>query len=104
MSIKPVDFGGMLQRSQDVSSVKQQQDQRPVVEQQQIGHREEEKISQRMRQVNQADKKNEMQSKYDARDEGKNKYFFNGKQGKKKKEEADKVVRKEPSSGFDIKI
>ena len=36
MSIRPVDFNGMIQRTQDVSTLKQNEDNRPVVEQQTI--------------------------------------------------------------------
>ena len=32
MSIRPVDFNGMIQRTQDVSTLKQNEDNRPVVE------------------------------------------------------------------------
>ncbi len=39
MSIRPVDFNGMIQRTQDVSTLKQNEDNRPVVEQQTIFHR-----------------------------------------------------------------
>ncbi|MCR4956002.1 MAG: hypothetical protein K6A30_04910 [Lachnospiraceae bacterium] len=104
MSIRPVDFNGMMQRSQDVSTLKQNEDQRPVVEQMQIERKEEQKQNQRMHQVNQSDKKDEAQTKYDARDEGKNKYFAN-KNKKKKEEKVDKVIPKnQEHGGFDIKI
>lgn len=34
MSIRPVDLSGMLQRTQDVTTLKQNEDNKPVVEQQ----------------------------------------------------------------------
>ena len=36
MSVRPVDFNGMIQRTQDVSTLKQNEDNRPVGEQQTI--------------------------------------------------------------------
>ncbi len=104
MTIKPMVFNGMMQRSQDVSAVKHQQDQRPVVEQQQIGQQEAKKLDHRMHQVNESEKKDEAGTKYDAREEGKNKYFSSSKKEKKEKNKSDKVVPKNYSGGFDIKI
>ncbi|MBE5900600.1 MAG: hypothetical protein E7280_01710 [Lachnospiraceae bacterium] len=105
MTIRPIDFNGMMQRSQDVSTLKQHEDQRPVIEQQHIEHKEEKKIEHRLHQVNESEKKDETQTKYDARDESKNKYFANPNAKKKKKEEKDKVTPKaQYSGGFDIKI
>lgn len=105
MTIRPVDLSGMMQRSQDVSTLKQHEDQRPVVEQQHILHKEEKKVEQRLHQVNGSEKKDEAQTKYDARDEGKNKYFANQNAKKKKREEKDKVILKQAhGSGFDVKI
>lgn len=45
MSIRPVDFNGMIQRTQDVSTLKQNEDNRPVVEQQTIFSQEMKKWS-----------------------------------------------------------
>lgn len=105
MTIRSVDLNGMMQRSQDVSTVKHQQDQRPVVEQQQIGIREEKKFDQKMHQVNQSAKKDGTQTKHDAKEEGRNKYFSNSNSNKKKKkEEVNKVIPKTYQGGFDIKI
>ena len=36
MSIRPVDFNGMIQRTQDVGNLKQNEDSRPAVQQQNI--------------------------------------------------------------------
>ncbi|MBQ7077423.1 MAG: hypothetical protein IJM91_04775 [Lachnospiraceae bacterium] len=105
MSISPVNFNGMMQRSQDVSTVKQNEDNRPVVEQQQIGRVEEKKIEEKMHKVNDSDKKDETSTKHDAREEGRNKYMASGNKKNKANEPKDKVTKKNaPSSGFDIRI
>lgn len=103
MSVRPVEFNGLMQRSQDVSSVKHQQDNRPVVEQQVIGHQEEKKQDAKMHKVSQSEKKDESDTHYDAREEGKNKYFSSRKD-KEKKATVDKVVEKSMGGGFDIRI
>ena len=36
MSIRPVEFNGMIQRTQDVSTLKQNEDNKPFMEQQNI--------------------------------------------------------------------
>ena len=36
MSIRPVDMNGVIQRTQDVGTLKQQQDMKPMVDQQNI--------------------------------------------------------------------
>ena len=48
MSIRPVDFNGMIQRTQDVSTLKQNEDNRPVVEQQTIFSQEMKKVEQNL--------------------------------------------------------
>lgn len=57
MSIRPVDFNGMIQRTQDVSTLKQNEDNRPVVEQQTIFSQEMKKVEQNLHQVVHARKK-----------------------------------------------
>lgn len=104
MSIRPIDFNGMMQRSQDVSTLKQNQDNQPIVQQQHLNQVEEKKVYKQTHQVNEANENDEELAHFDAREEGKNKYFASKKKGKKK-EEGDKVTLKKPqSSGFDIKI
>ena len=51
MSIRPVDFNGMIQRTQDVSTLKQNEDNRPVVEQQMIFSEEMKKTEEKLHQV-----------------------------------------------------
>ena len=57
MSIRPVDFNGMIQRTQDVSTLKQNEDNRPVVEQQTIFSQEMKKVEQNLHQVVHAQEK-----------------------------------------------
>ena len=91
MSIRPVDFNGMIQRTQDVSTLKQNEDNRPVVEQQTI-------FSQEMKKVNAG-------YRYDAKEKGNGHYEKEERKKKdKKQQKADNVYLKGQTSGFDIKV
>lgn len=107
MSVRPIVLGGMMQNQQNISNVKQNEDQRPVLHQQQALHtvnKHEEAVA---RQVLHKDDPQAQEYRFDARDGGKNKYY--GKQQKKKdkqKEHLDdgEVRVKGMSTGFDITI
>ena len=91
MSIRPVDFNGMIQRTQDVSTLKQNEDNRPVVEQQTIFSQEMEKENAGYR--------------YDAKEKGNGHYEKEERKKKdKKQQKADNVYLKGQTSGFDIKV
>ena len=70
MSIRPVDFNGMIQRTQDVSTLKQNEDNRPVVEQQTIFSQEMKKVEQNLHQVVHAREKENAGYRYDAKEKG----------------------------------
>lgn len=105
MSIRPVDFNGMLQRTDDVGVLKHQQEHKPLVDQQNIQvqlSKQEENASQQVITANQSEKLN---NHTDAREEGKGQYqtLYRGKKKKTSKEDG-KVVKKGNSHSFDIKI
>ena len=108
MSVRPVEISGMLQRTDDVSLLKQQQDNKPFVQQhnlqEQVVKREDNLRHQVLTPADSA----KTDTRADARDEGKNAYFFR-KKAKKNKIEADepitdRVIKKEGSAGFDMKV
>lgn len=105
MTIRPVDFA-TIQRTTDVSQIKQQQDTKPMVEQQniqvQLGKNEQNKAEQ----VRHADDAQKNEEKFDAREEGKNKYMKQGDKKKKDKQPTDgKVTLKAPQpKGFDMSV
>ena len=84
MSIRPVDFNGMIQRTQDVSTLKQNEDNRPVVEQQTIFSQEMKKVEQNLHQVVHAREKENAGYRYDAKEKGNGRYE---KEERKKKAE-----------------
>lgn len=105
MSIRPIDFNGMVQRTQDVSTLKQNEDNKPVFQQQVLVTKMQKDVQQQLQQVNHGDDAENYQKKYDAREKGSNEYVRQKKEGKKKPGKKDgKVVPKTSPGGFDIKI
>lgn len=106
MSIRPVDFGGMIQRTDDVGAIKHHEDQKAHVDQQHIQVQVRHEVEQRAKQVQQADDSEMDHQGFDAKDKGKNEYY--GRDGKKKKQNPEmkdgNVSFKGYSGGFDIKI
>ena len=102
MSIRPVDMNGVIQRTQDVGTLKQHQDMKPMVDQQNIQidvQREEYRQSE---QVTRKDDSQMEEHRFDAKEEGKGQY--QRQEQRKKKQKEDRVVIKGAIGGFDVKI
>lgn len=105
MAVGPVMLNGVIQRTQDVSMLKQQEDSRPMVEQQQIQSEMKQQESKLLKQVKHADDADEHQKKYDAKEKGSNEYEGQKKKKKGSKEKGGgKVVLRQESGHFDMKI
>ncbi|MBQ3560032.1 MAG: hypothetical protein IJA07_11005 [Agathobacter sp.] len=105
MAISPILNSGMIQRTDDVAALKLQQDNRPMVEQQSAQTQMTRKADEFRHQVVTPADSNKADTHADAREEGKNKYFFQKKTNKKQEEkQEDRVVRKYSSGSFDMKV
>lgn len=108
MTINPVHFNGMLQRTDDVSVVKHHEDAKPVVDQQNIQVNVQQRTDALLHNVTSREDSGQADTHADAREEGKGTYFANRKQNEKKKMtdtvSDGRVVRKMSSGMFDIKI
>lgn len=105
MSIRPVDFGGMIQRTDDVGVLKHQLDSRPAVEQQHVQTQMVKKTDEMRHQVMTSEHNRKADTHADAREKGKNEYFLRKKKSKKQKEEPDSVILKKTTGGsFDMKV
>lgn len=106
MSIRPIDFNGMVQRTQDVSTVKQNEDNRPNLQQQVLSTQIQKDTDQNLHQVNQSEDAQNYQKKYDAKEKGSNEYQQNRREKEKKEEkQSGRVILKSPyGGGFDISI
>lgn len=113
MSIRPVVTNGMIQRTQDIGIIKQQEDDKPVVQQHNLSVRQEKQEDQLVHQVRHAEEKENQGYRYDAKEKGNNQYEAN--RGKKKKKQGAAEAATEPESdgkvlykgrarSFDIKI
>lgn len=109
MSIRPVVLNGMIQRTQDVGNLKQQEDSKPIVQQHNIEIQQQKQEDKLTHQVQQTEEKENEGYRYDAKEKGNNSYDGNnGKRKKQQKESAKepdgKVLLKGHGSSFDIKI
>ena len=107
MSIRPVDFNGMMQNQQNVSNVKQNEDQKPILQQQQAFQAVTKQEEAAARQVVNKENLDKEEYKFDARDGSKNEYQNHRKKQKakqKEKMEDGHVRMKGMSGGFDIKV
>lgn len=102
--MKPLEFNMNVGRTHDITPLKQAEEARPMVEQQQIFHSNEKAADMKQEQVYQK-KDEDMDSEYDASKHG-NGAEYQGNRNKKNKKESDedgKVVIKSRAS-FDVKI
>lgn len=103
MTIRPVDFA-TIQRTDDVGTMKHQQDAKPLVQQQNIQAEISKQEFHDASKVRHADDTSNDNEHFDAREEGKNKYKKSGKGKKKEAREDGKVLQKSAHKGFDMKV
>lgn len=106
MAISPILNNAMIQRTDDVGVIKHQQDTKPVVEQQNAMTQVNKKVEEKRREVVNPNDADKTDTHADAREKGKNKYFFRKKEAKKSASEVseDRVVKKTTGGSFDIKV
>ena len=104
MSIRPVDFGGMIQRTDDVGVIKHQEDQKAVLDQSNIATTLSKQEDTKMHQVQTSSESAKTNNNSDAKEQGKGSYHSSDREKKSKKEESSKVTKKALGGGFDIKI
>lgn len=104
MSIRPVDFGGMIQRTDDVGMIKHQQDQKAVVDQNNIMVTFSKEEETKLKQVQDPEARGKLKNNTEDKNGGSDGYQGSQGERKKKKENQSKVIQKSVSKGFDIKI
>lgn len=102
--ISPIENNGMIARTQDYAGFRQQEDIRTAHSQVYIQEQIDEHENENVRTVHQSDDSNKSDTRHDAREEGKNKYFNNRNTNKKKKTEEDGRVLVKHKGGFDLKV
>ncbi len=108
MTVRPVDINGMIQRTQDIGTLKRNEDVKPQVDQQNIQThvvKQEERVA---KEVVGAEDTQKEDYRYDAKEKGNSQYEGNSKGKKKREKEKEdvegRVIVKGKSAGFDMKI
>lgn len=104
MAISPVELNGTISRMQDYSTIKQNEDNKGIVNQQTFQTKFEKEIDTRHQQVTRSDDTNREERKFDAKEKGDNEYYGNGGRRRKKEENENGKVIVKGRSSFDIKI
>ena len=102
MSIRPVDIT-VVQRMQDVSQIKQHENERPIIQQHNIGNKVQKEVHRRNEQVIKKDDVEKQNQKFDAKEKSQNEYLGNKKKKDSEDESKERVVIK-GQKNFDIKI
>lgn len=107
MSVRPVDFNGMMQNQQNVSNIKQHEDAKPMMQQHQALNTVNKQQEAAARQVSGKDHLEKEEERFDARDKGRNKYKgSHQKRREQHREQMDdgQVRVKGLTGGFDITV
>ena len=106
MAVGPVTLNGVIPRTQDMTTIKQQEDHKPVLDQHNIQTTMKTQGERQLKQVNHKDDANEHKKKYDAKEKGSNAYHGQQQKKKKKQEEnpGEKTQYRQYAGGVDMKI
>ena len=104
MAIGPIEMTGMITRSQDISLFKQNEDNKPMIDQSNIQVNVQKKVQDQNQQVNQADNAEYHEYRYDAKEKGNGSYQENKNRNKKDKKKEDGTVVLKQTTGFDMRI
>ena len=102
MGIRPVELNGMIQRMDDVGMIKKHEDAKPFLDQQNIQMQVNKREDNLAHTVLHPDNTSNLKNDSDAKGESRNTNNKSSEKNKKKKQE--KVIKKEVTGGFDIKI
>lgn len=110
MSISPLNFNGMIQNTNEVSHTHSAEDQKPLLQQENLTHEVDKQQEQQAKQVNNLYKSEKKENQYDREGSGKG---YQGNKNRKpakpkdKKEEQQMVdgkVFQKPSTSFDMRV
>ncbi|GHU41051.1 hypothetical protein FACS1894111_02700 [Clostridia bacterium] len=103
--IRPVELHGMVQSTQDVSTMKHNENQRPVVEQQAMQLQHEKQLMHQAKQVKNKEDTQREDNKHDARKKGKNEYIaIKKRKGKNAKTQVAEEGFFAEHESFDIQV
>lgn len=104
MAVGPGVLNGVIQRTQDVSLLRHQEEIKPHVDQQNIQAHLKRQEQVQLKQVHEAEDTDQPEFHYDAKEKGNNEYQGGNKKKKKQDKPEGKVILKQEGGRFDIKI
>jgi len=105
MPIRPIELNGVISRVQDIGTIKQNEDNKPLVDQNRFQTHFDKEVDQHQKKVRDADESNNYQKKYDAKEKGNGTYYSNQDKKKQNNKQEEKNSKKQVEShGFDISI
>ena len=106
MTISRVEIQGQITNAHDFTNIKHHEDNKGLVQQNVIMQNNDEAAELKLHHVNDSERSENRQKKFDAREGSSNEYNGDGGQNRKRKDENPdgKVVLKTPQHGFDFRI
>lgn len=104
MAVSLVELNGMIGRTQDFSSVKQNEDNKPVIDQSNIQVYQQKKEDATANTVCSADDTAKKENRPDAKEKGNGNYAGDGGKNRKKQVMKDGIVIKKGTSHFDMSV
>ena len=105
MAVGPLTLNGMIPRTQDIGAIKQQEDSKPMIDQSNIQSQLKTQEERHLTQVRHADDAQQQETRYDAKEKGKNEYRGQRQKKKKQEEKQDSQAGYAWEGGrFDMKI
>ena len=107
MAIGPMQLNGIMTRTQDFTSIKQNEDMKPMVDQSVFQNTMQKNIEKKLTQVKESDETDTYQRKQDAKEKGKNEYQGDGGRNRRQGQTggaADGRVIRKGGGGFDFSV
>lgn len=104
MAIGPIEINGAIPRVTDYAAIKQNEDNKGVIQQSGLQVEAKKEEQSKVNEVNRGEETSRHLRQFDAREKGDNEYSRDGGKGKKKKADGDGTVIKKSLSSFDIRI
>lgn len=101
--ISPIEYNGVVQRAQDISAIKQNEDIRPQIDHMNVQNQHQQKEIMKHENVNKKDNADGKENKYDAKEKGNGMYYSEQNKKNNRKKEDGKVVKKQ-SGSFDVMV
>lgn len=104
MAIGLVELHGQVTRAQDYTTLKQNEDNKPMLDQAHFGQQMTKQVEKKAEEVNKTDESQYYNRKFDAKDKGDNEYRGDGGKNRRKQENGQDGVRLKGAGHFDMSV